>query len=213
MCQGHSALKLPQNMTFTETNLKGAYVVRLKNIEDERGYFARAWCHQEFGQQNLNPAMVQMNVGFSHHRGTVRGMHYQMAPHAEVKYIRCTRGAIYDVIIDLRDGSPTFGLWHGQELTADNGLMLYAPEGFAHGYQTLQDSTEMFYLTSASYAPSAARGVRHDDPAFSVRWPLPVTFISAADRQWPAFKRQPSGGQSESQRFHNHNSDQTEIKI
>ena len=136
-------------MEFTETPLKGACVVRLRKIEDDRGYFARAWCRDEFLQQGLNPAMVQLNVGFSHRRGTVRGMHYQLAPHAEAKFIRCTRGAIYDVIIDLREGSPTFGRWYGLELTPDNGLMLYAPEGFAHGYQTLQDDTEMYDLTSA----------------------------------------------------------------
>ena len=129
-------------MEFTETPLKGACVVRLRKIEDERGYFARAWCCDEFVQQGLAPAMVQLNVGFSHRRGTVRGMHYQLAPHAEAKFIRCTRGAIYDVIIDLRERSPTFGRWYGLELAPDNGLMLYAPEGFAHGYQTLQDDTE-----------------------------------------------------------------------
>jgi len=115
-------------------------------------------------------------------------MHYQIAPHAEAKFIRCTRGAIYDVIIDLREGSATFGKWHGVELTADNGLMLYAPEGFAHGYQTLQDDTEMYYMTSAPYAPAAARGVRHDDPKFGVRWPVLVTVISAADRAWPDYQ-------------------------
>jgi len=176
-------------MKFTETGLKGAYVVHLQNIADERGYFARAWCHQEFVLQHLNPAMVQMNVGFNHTRGTIRGMHFQLPPHAEAKYIRCTRGAIFDVIIDLRRESPTFGQWHGQELTPENGLLLYAPEGFAHGYQALDNDTEMFYITSAPFAPAAARGVRHDDPAFGVRWPLPVTLISAADRQWPDFNR------------------------
>jgi len=174
-------------MEFIETGLKGAYLVRLKKIEDDRGHFARAWCREEFQQHGLNPNMVQLNVGFSHRRGTVRGMHYQLPPHAEAKFIRCTRGAIYDVIIDLREGSSTFGQWHGLELTADNGLMLYAPEGFAHGYQTLQDSSEMYYMTSAPYAPAAARGVRHDDPAFAVRWPLSVTVISTADRAWPDF--------------------------
>jgi len=174
-------------MEFTETPLKGAYVVRLRKIEDDRGYFSRAWCSDEFHQQGLNPAMVQLNVGFNHRRGTVRGMHYQLSPHAEAKFIRCTRGAIYDVIIDLRERSPTFGRWHGLELAPENGLMLYAPEGFAHGYQTLQNDTEMYYLTSAHYAPAAARGVRHDDPTFGIRWPLPVSSISVADQQWPDF--------------------------
>ena len=174
-------------MEFIETGLKGAYQVRLKKIEDDRGHFARAWCREEFQQHGLIPNMVQLNVGFSHRQGTVRGMHYQLPPHAEAKFIRCTRGAIYDVIIDLRGGSSTFGKWHGLELTADNGLMLYAPEGFAHGYQTLQDNSEMYYMTSAPYAPAAARGVRHDDPAFAVKWPLAVGVISAADRAWPDF--------------------------
>jgi len=175
-------------MIFIETSLKGACLVGLKKIEDERGYFGRAWCGEEFKQHGLNPGMVQLNTGFSHRQGTVRGMHYQIAPHAEAKFIRCTRGAIYDVIIDLRKGSATFGKWHGVELSADNGLMLYAPEGFAHGYQTLQDDTEMYYMTSAPYAPAAARGVRHDDPKFGVRWPVPVTVISAADRGWPDYQ-------------------------
>jgi len=175
-------------MEFTETPLKGACVVRLRKIEDDRGHFARAWCRDEFLQQGLNPAMVQLNVGFSHRRGTLRGMHYQLAPHAEAKFIRCTRGAIYDVIIDLREQSPTFGRWYGLELAPDNGLMVYAPEGFAHGYQTLQDDTEMYYLTSSPFAPAAARGVRYDDPAFEITWPLPVSSISAADRGWPDFR-------------------------
>jgi dTDP-4-dehydrorhamnose 3,5-epimerase len=175
-------------MEFSETSLKGACLVRLKKIQDERGYFARGWCREEFLQHGLNPQMVQLNVGFSHRLGTVRGLHYQLAPHGEAKYVRCTRGAIYDVIIDLREGSPTIRQWFGIELTPDSGLMLYAPEGFAHGYQSLQDDTEMYYMTSAPYAPAAARGVRYDDPAFGVRWPLPVSVISEADRDWPGFK-------------------------
>ena len=176
-------------MEFSETGLKGACLIQLQKREDERGFFARAWCREEFQQHGLNPDMVQLNTGFSHRRGTLRGLHYQLAPHAEAKFIRCTRGAIYDVIVDLRAGSPTLGKWYGAELTPDNGLMLYAPEGFAHGYQTLRDDTEMYYLTSAPYAPQAARGVRYDDPAFGVRWPLPVSLISAADREWPDFKQ------------------------
>jgi dTDP-4-dehydrorhamnose 3,5-epimerase len=175
-------------MEFSETSLKGAYLVRLKLIQDERGYFARGWCREEFLQHGLNPQMVQLNVGFSLRRGTVRGMHYQLAPHGEAKYVRCTRGAIYDVIIDLREGSPTLRQWFGIELTPDSGLMLYAPEGFAHGYQSLQNDTEMYYMTSSPYAPAAARGVRYDDPAFGVRWPLPVSVISKADRDWPDFQ-------------------------
>jgi dTDP-4-dehydrorhamnose 3,5-epimerase len=172
-------------MEFTETRLKGAYLIRLEKIEDQRGHFARAWCQEEFVEHGLNPRMVQLNTAFSHRRGTLRGMHYQIAPYAEAKFIRCTRGAIYDVIIDLRKGSATVGLWHGTELNSENGLMLYAPEGFAHGYQTLRDDTETYYMTSAAFAPASARGVRYDDPKFSVRWPLPVSVISAADRAWP----------------------------
>jgi dTDP-4-dehydrorhamnose 3,5-epimerase len=174
-------------MEFTETSLKGAWLIRLKKNEDERGYFARAWCREEFARHGLNPDMVQLNTGFSRRRGTVRGMHFQVAPNAEAKLIRCVRGAIYDVIVDLRQESPTFRKWLGVEVTADNGLMVYCPEGFAHGYQTLLDDTETYYLTSAPYAPAAARGVRHDDPAFGIKWPLPITIVSLADQGWPAF--------------------------
>ncbi len=175
-------------MEFIETALKGAFVVRLKKIEDHRGFFARGWCREEFTQHGLNPNMIQLNVGFSHKRGTVRGMHYQSPPHQEAKFIRCTRGAIYDVIVDLRANSPTLGRWHGEELTADNGAMLYAPEGFAHGYQTLIDNTDMYYMTTALYAASSARGVRYDDAAFGIRWPLPVSVISEPDQKWPDYR-------------------------
>jgi dTDP-4-dehydrorhamnose 3,5-epimerase len=174
-------------MYFTETKLKGAFVVQLKKIEDDRGFFARAWCHEEFAQNGLNPKMVQLNVGFSGRQGTLRGMHYQESPHQEAKFVRCTRGAIYDVIIDLRADSPTRGQWHGAELTENNCAMLYAPEGFAHGYQTLTDVAEMYYMTTAAYAPSAARGLRYDDPAFQIKWPLPITMISQQDKSWPDF--------------------------
>ena len=173
-------------MEFTETNLKGAFIVQLKRITDQRGFFARGWCQDEFAQHGLNPAMVQLNVGYSHRRGTVRGMHYQIAPHEEAKFVRCTRGAIHDVIVDLRAGSPTRGQWFGIDLTAENGVMLYVPEGFAHGYQTLEDETEMYYMTTATYAASAARGILHDDPAIGISWPLPVSVISDADKAWPA---------------------------
>jgi dTDP-4-dehydrorhamnose 3,5-epimerase len=172
-------------MEFIETALKGAFLIRQKKIEDHRGYFARAWCREEFIQHGLNPNMLQLNTALSLQRGTVRGMHYQEKPHEEAKLMRCTRGAIYDVIIDLRPDSPTCGQWHGEELTGSNGTMLYAPEGFAHGYQTLLNDTEMCYMTSALYAPEAARGVRYDAVAFGIRWPLPVTAISEQDRKWP----------------------------
>jgi len=175
-------------MEFTETALKGAFVVRLKKIEDHRGFFARGWCREEFAQHGLNPNMIQLNVGFSHKRGTLRGMHYQDKPHQEAKFVRCTRGAIYDVIVDLRLDSPTRGWWHGEELTAENGTMLYAPEGFAHGYQTLADNTDMYYMTTALYASPAARGVRYNDAAFGIQWPLSVAVISEPDQKWPDYR-------------------------
>src|ERR1043165_7696064 len=131
--------------------------------------------------------MVQLNVGFSHAKGTVRGLHFQEAPHQEAKFVRCTSGGIYDVIVDLRPDSPTRCQWYGIELTADNGLMLYAPEGFAHGYQALADGAEMYYMTSALYASSAARGVRYNDPAFGIEWPLSASVISSQDENWPDY--------------------------
>ncbi len=175
-------------MDFTETPLKGAFLIHLRKIEDHRGFFARGWCDQELADHGLNPRIVQLNIGFSHVKGTLRGLHYQHAPHQEAKLVRCTRGAIFDVIVDLRPDSPTRGQWFGAELTERNALMLYAPEGFAHGYQTLADATEAYYMTSAPYAASAARGVRYDDPAFGIVWPLPVSAISDADRQWPDYR-------------------------
>jgi dTDP-4-dehydrorhamnose 3,5-epimerase len=172
-------------MEFTETKLLGAFLIAMKKIEDDRGFFARGWCRDEFSKHGLNPDMVQLNVGFNHKKGTLRGLHYQDPPHQEAKFVRCTRGAIFDVIVDLRPGSPTRGQWLGAELTPENALMLYAPEGFAHGYQTLADETEMYYLTSGYYAASAAHGVRYNEPAFGISWPLPIAAISDADRAWP----------------------------
>lgn len=175
-------------MTFTETGLQGAYAIHPTRIADHRGYFARAFCQSEFGALGLRSDVAQMNVAFNPKTGTLRGMHFQEAPHAEAKLVRCTRGALFDVIVDLRPGSPTLGRWFGAELSAENGVQLYAPEGFAHGYQTLMPDSEICYLTSASYAPAAARGVRFDDPVFGIAWPLPVSAISDADRQWPDFR-------------------------
>ena len=172
-------------MEFTETKLQGAFLITMKKIEDDRGFFARGWCRDEFTKHGLNPNMVQLNVGFSYKKGTLRGLHYQDPPHQEAKFVRCTRGAIFDVIVDLRPGSPTRGQWLGAELTPENALMLYAPEGFAHGYQTLADDTEMYYLTSGFYVASAARGVRYNEPAFGISWPLPIAVISEADQNWP----------------------------
>jgi len=171
-------------MTFTETELKGAFLVGVRKIDDERGFFARGWCQKEVEAAGLNPNLAQINFASSLRKGTLRGMHFQVAPDAEAKLARCTRGSIFDVIIDLRPDSPTHGRWIGVELSAENYLMLYVPEGFAHGYQTLTDNAEMYYLTSAFYSPSAARGVRYNDPAFNIRWPLPITVVSEADQRW-----------------------------
>jgi dTDP-4-dehydrorhamnose 3,5-epimerase len=176
-------------MIFNPTHLEDAYVVELEPREDERGFFARAWCRDEFAEHGLSTEVAQCNVSFNRRRGTLRGLHYQIAPHAEVKLVRCTQGAIYDVIVDLRPGSATFTQWLGVELTAGNRTMLYVPEGFAHGYQTLEDDTETFYQVSASYAPHAERGVRWDDPAFGIEWPYPDhPLISDKDRGWPDFR-------------------------
>jgi dTDP-4-dehydrorhamnose 3,5-epimerase len=174
-------------MIFTETGLAGAYVVGIKPIEDDRGFFARGWCRKEFQEAGLNPDLVQVNLARSHRKGTLRGLHLQLAPHAEAKLARCTKGAIFDVMVDLRPDSATFKRWFGLELSEDNHQMLYVPEGFAHGYQTLTDDAEMLYQTSQFYAGPSARGVRWDDPAFGIAWPLPVSVLSDADRRWPDF--------------------------
>jgi dTDP-4-dehydrorhamnose 3,5-epimerase len=176
-------------MEFIETKLKGAFLIRLSKIEDHRGFFARGWCRDEFSKHGLTANMVQLNVGFSHKRGTLRGLHFQDPPHQEAKFIRCTRGAIFDVIVDLRPDSPTRGQWVGTELTFENTLMLYAPEGFAHGYQTLVDDTEIYYLTSSFYVASAARGLRYNEPAFGISWPLPIGSISDSDQNWPDYSK------------------------
>lgn len=172
-------------MRFTPTPLADACVVELEKIEDERGYFARTWCVQEFREHGLADRLVQCSTSFNAVRGTLRGLHYQIAPHAETKLVRCTRGAIFDVIADLRPSSPTFLRWHGLELSADNGRMLHIPKGFAHGFQTLEPDSEVFYQMSEYYEAAAGRGVRWNDPLLSVRWPLPVAVISEKDRLYP----------------------------
>ena len=172
-------------MIFKETNLRGAYVVEPELLEDERGFFARIWSEEEFAARGLNPRIVQCNTSFNKQRGTLRGMHYQIPPHAEAKLVRCTAGAIYDVIIDLREDSPTRSKWISVELSARNRLVVYVPEGFAHGFQTLEDDTEVFYQVSEYYYPESARGVRWDDPAFGIKWPLPISVISERDRSHP----------------------------
>lgn len=169
-------------MIFTETILRGAFIIDIEPVEDERGFFARTWCQREFESHGLCTQWVQCNISFNKHKGTLRGMHYQGAPFAEVKLVRCTAGAIYDVIIDLRPVSPTFKHWVSVELTAERRRMLYVPEEFGHGFQTLDENTEVFYQMSQFYAPEYARGVRWNDPAFKISWPLARPIMSEKDR-------------------------------
>lgn len=180
-------------MIFTETRLPGAYVIEPQLLQDERGFFARSWCQREFEAHGLTSKVVQANLSYNRRKGTLRGMHYQLAPHEEAKLVRCTRGAILDVIVDVRPASSTAGQWIGVELTAENHRMLYVPEGFAHGFQTLADDTEVTYQVTEFYTPGAERGIRYDDPALAIEWPLEVTMISEKDRNWPAYAG-PAGG-------------------
>lgn len=175
-------------MIFTETELPGAYLVDLERRGDERGFFARAFCEREFGERGLATRFVQANDSLSARRGTLRGMHYQLAPRAETKVVRCIRGALYDVILDLRPGSRTFGESVGVELTADNRRMLYVPKGFAHGFVTLADDTEAFYLVDEVYSPEHERGIRWDDPRFGLRWPIAPAVVSDKDRAHRLFE-------------------------
>jgi dTDP-4-dehydrorhamnose 3,5-epimerase len=176
-------------MIFTETILKGAYLIDVKPIEDERGFFSRSFCQEEFASRRLNTNVAQCNISFNKKKGTLRGMHFQLTPKAEAKLVRCTRGAIYDVIIDLRPQSPTYCKWVAMELTAHNYKALYLPEGFAHGFQTLEDNSEVFYQMFEFYAPEYASGVRWDDPAFNITWPLKEPIMSDKDRSYPFFKK------------------------
>jgi dTDP-4-dehydrorhamnose 3,5-epimerase len=177
-------------MLFTATRLADAYLIDIEQQHDGRGFFARSWCREEFAAQGLVTELAQCGLSLSPRRGTLRGMHFQRAPHAEAKLVRCTAGAIWDVIIDLRPGSPTFEEWQGFALTAASHRSLYVPPGFAHGFQTLRNDTEVAYQMSAAYAPEAAAGLRHDDPAFAIPWPLPVSIISVRDRAWPDYTTQ-----------------------
>jgi dTDP-4-dehydrorhamnose 3,5-epimerase len=173
---------------FNETGKPGAYIIELEKVGDERGFFARAWCQNEFQRHNLVPRFVQCNLSFNKRRNTLRGMHYQSAPFEEAKLVRCTKGAIFDVIIDLRPESPTYLKWIGVELTSDNYNMLYVPEMFAHGYLTLVDDTEVFYQVSQFYSPNHERGVRWNDPIFGIDWPIDGDLvISEKDNNWPNF--------------------------
>ena len=174
-------------MIFTETKLQGAFILELDKREDDRGFFARSWCQKEFQAHHLNPRIVQCNISFNRVKGTLRGMHYQAAPLAEAKLVRCTAGAVYDVIIDLRRDSPTYKQHVGEVLSAANYRMLYVPEGFAHGFQTLEDNTEVFYQISQFYSPGHARGVRYNDPAFGIEWMIGDPVILDRDRDYPDF--------------------------
>lgn len=174
-------------MYFQETQLQGAFIVDLERREDTRGFFARSWCADEFAVCGLESRLVQCNISFNQRRGTLRGMHFQIAPHSETKIARCTMGAIYDVIIDLRPASPTYTQHFGIELNAQNRRMLYIPEGFAHGFQTLTDDTEVFYQMSEFFHPESAGGVRWNDPAFAIDWPLPDPIMADKDRAYPDF--------------------------
>jgi dTDP-4-dehydrorhamnose 3,5-epimerase len=175
-------------MIFRETELPGAWILEPERIEDERGFFARTWDARALAERGLDARIAQCNVSSSTRRGTVRGLHFQRPPHEETKLVRCTRGAIYDVLVDLRPDSPAYRRWTGVELTADDRRTLYVPRGFAHGFQTLDDDTEVLYLMSEFHAPDAAAGVRWDDPAFGIELPLGApTAISERDRSWPDF--------------------------
>lgn len=174
-------------MIFHELELSGAHLIELEPHRDERGFFARTWCRREFEQAGLETRVAQRSLSYSERRGTLRGMHFQAPPRQEVKLIRCVRGALHDVIVDLRPGSATLGEHLAVELTADGRRALYVPEGFAHGFQTLQDDTEVHYQMSEFYAPEHARGYRPDDPSFGIDWPVAPAIVKDRDRQWPDF--------------------------
>jgi dTDP-4-dehydrorhamnose 3,5-epimerase len=175
-------------MKFEQTAIPGVWLIDIEPHEDERGFFARTWCAEEAVAHGLNPACVQCNVSFNRLRGTLRGMHWQDKPHAEAKWIRCTRGAAWDVALDMRPASPTYGKWMGVELSVDNRRMVYIPEGVAHGFQTLENDTELFYQMSEFYVAELARGVRWNDPSFGINWPLTDPILSDRDRTYEDFK-------------------------
>ena len=175
-------------MIFTKTNIEGVAIVDLVVKRDDRGFFARSFCHEEFIENGLEPMVEQCNLSFNHKKGTIRGMHIQIAPHPEAKYVRCIRGAVLDIIVDMRPGSPTRFQHVAVELSQDNRRGLYVPPFFAHGYQTLTDDAEVSYQVSGGYAPQAERGLRYNDPVLQLPWPLPVTVISDKDRSWPLLR-------------------------
>jgi len=174
-------------LIFTETKLKGSYIVDIEQINDERGFFARSWDKNIFDQKGLNSNLFQCNISFNKKKGTLRGMHFQEEPYQEAKLVRCTRGSVYEVMIDLRENSSTFKQWEAIELHSDNHKMLYIPEGFALGFQTLEDNTELFYQMSQFYMPKFSRGVRWNDEAFKISWPLDISVISQKDQSFNSF--------------------------
>ena len=175
-------------MKFIKLDLPGAVLVEPELLEDERGFFARTYCREEFQKNGMNPELAQCSTSFNWEKGTLRGMHYQKNPHEEAKLVRCTMGAIYDVIIDLRNNSPTYKKWISVELSAQNRKMLYIPEGFAHGFQTLEDNSEVFYQISSQFVPGSAHGLRWNDEAINIKWPMPTSVISLKDQTYPAFQ-------------------------
>jgi len=179
-------------MEFHSTKLRDIYLVQLELARDNRGFFARTFCTEEFVAYGLETNYPQHSISFSARRGTLRGLHYQRDPHAEAKLVRCTQGAILDVVIDIRLDSPTYRRWQEFELSSVNGHQLYIPKGFAHGFQTLSNNAEVNYLISTAYKPESAHGIRYNDPAFGISWPLPVTEISERDLSWPDFSSGPS---------------------
>lgn len=175
-------------MIFTETKLEGAFIIELEKLEDDRGFFARTFCRKEFEERGLNPKIAQCNISFNQKKSTLRGMHYQIAPYKEAKLVHCIKGKIYDVIIDLRPDSPMFKEWLAVELTSENHRMLYVPEGFAHGFQTMEDDTVVFYQMSEFYHSRCSRGIRWDDPSFEIEWPITEKIISAKDNSYRQFR-------------------------
>ncbi len=172
-------------MIFTETGLAGAFVIDVELIEDERGFFTRSWCRNEFKAHGLNPRLAQCNISYNKKMGTLRGMHFQLSPHEEAKLVRCVRGAIFDVIVDLRPDSATFLCWQGLELSETNRRAVYIPEGFAHGFLTMTNDAEVFYQMSSCFVPSSAAGIRWDDPAIAINWPIQPQCISEKDQTYP----------------------------
>jgi len=176
-------------MKFVKTPLQGVFILELEKIEDDRGFFARSFCQEEFTSHNLDPVIKQCNISYNKHKGTIRGMHFQRAPYQEAKVVSCISGSIYDVIIDLRKDSPTYCQWYGIELKANEYKSLYIPEGFAHGFQTLEPETLIHYQISEFYKPDYAEGVRWNDPVFNIQWPVKITSISEKDKNYPDYKK------------------------